>query len=121
MIPAVGKPGSVAALSLEGCYQHYLSLAGPSWRNSVDAALVFEIGAYRLGATPKRISCPTLVQIADLDRSAPPQAAARAAFKARAEVRHYPCDHWDVWPGRDWFATTLKHQIVFLTRVLDRT
>ena len=52
-----------------------------------------------------------LVQIADFDRSAPPQAAAKAAFKARAEVRHYPCDHFDVWPGKPWFDAAVDHQV----------
>ena len=118
MIPAVGRPGSVAALTVPGCYENYLALAGPSWRNSVDAALIFEVGRFRLGRTAQRLRCPVLVQIGDLDRSAPPRAAAKAAFRARAEVRHYPCDHWDVWPGRSWFEPTLAHQVAFLTRVL---
>jgi pimeloyl-ACP methyl ester carboxylesterase len=118
LIPATGPPGSVAALTLPGCYQHYLSLAGPSWRNSVDAAVIFEIGRYRPGRAARLVPGPVLVQIADLDRSAPPRAAARAAFRARAEVRHYPCDHWDVWPGRSWFEPALAHQLAFLTRVL---
>ena len=58
-----------------------------------------------------RIGCPVLVQIADFDRSAPPHAAAKAAFKARAEVRHYPCDHFDVWPGKPWFEPSVAHQV----------
>jgi uncharacterized protein len=118
MIPAVGKPGTVAALVLEGCYEHYTSLAGPTWVNSIDADVVLEVARHSLGGAAKQISCPTLVQIADLDRSAPPQAAAKAAFQARAMVRHYPCDHWDVWPGRGWFETTLAHQVAFLQRAL---
>ena len=65
-----------------------------------------------------QLRVPTLVQIADFDRSAPPQAAAKAAFKARAEVRHYPCDHFDVWPGKAWFDAASAHQVAFLTRVL---
>ena len=58
------------------------------------------------------------MQIADFDRSAPPHAAAKAAEAGRAEVRHYPCDHFDVWPGSDWFEPALAHQVVFLRRHL---
>ena len=58
------------------------------------------------------------MQIADFDRSAPPHAAAKAAFRGRAQVRHYPCDHFDVWPGKDWFDAALAHQVHFLTRTL---
>ena len=61
------------------------------------------------------------MQIADFDRSAPPQATAKAAFKGRAQVRHYPCDHFDVWPGDDQFDAVLAHQVAFLRRTLSPT
>ena len=118
MMPVVGRPGEVAALSLEGCYDDYLAIAGPTWRNEIDASVGFELGNLRPVRQADRISCPMLVQIADFDRSAPPYAAAKAAFKARAEVRHYPCDHFDVWPGKPWFSSAVDHQVAFLTRVL---
>ncbi|MDO1484951.1 alpha/beta hydrolase [Rhodococcus rhodochrous] len=117
-IPIVGPPGTVAALSLDGYHEDYLSLAGPTWRNEIDADVVLSLGTYRPARHASSVSCPVLVQIADFDRSAPPHAAARAAFRARAEVRHYPCDHFDVWPGKDWFDRAVEHQIHFLTRHL---
>ncbi|MFV9427266.1 alpha/beta hydrolase [Rhodococcus aetherivorans] len=117
-IPIVGPPGTVAALSLDGYHEDYLSLAGPTWRNEIDADVVLSLGTYRPARHASSVACPVLVQIADFDRSAPPHAAARAAFRARAEVRHYPCDHFDVWPGKDWFDRAVEHQIHFLTRHL---
>ncbi|MCR8693731.1 lysophospholipase [Rhodococcus pyridinivorans] len=117
-IPIVGPPGTVAALSLDGYREDYLSLAGPTWRNEIDADVVLSLGTYRPARHASSVACPVLVQIADFDRSAPPHAAARAAFRARAEVRHYPCDHFDVWPGKDWFDPAVEHQIHFLTRHL---
>lgn len=68
----------------------------------------------------KRIHCPMLVQVADHDRTAPPEAARRAAWLARADVRGYPCDHFDVYPGMPWFDTAVEHQILFLRRHLGR-
>ena len=121
MMPVVGRRGEVAALSLDGCYDDYLALAGPTWRNEIDASVGLELGNLRSGRHADRIGCPVLVQIADFDRSAPPQAAAKAAIKARAQVRHYPCDHFDVWPGKPWFDATIAHQVAFLTRVLTPT
>jgi uncharacterized protein len=118
MMPVVGRPGEVAALSLEGCYDDYLAIAGPTWRNEIDASVGFELGNLRPTRHADRIGCPLLMQIADFDRSAPPHAAAKAAFKARAEVRHYPCDHFDVWPGKPWFEPAVAHQVAFLSRVL---
>ena len=118
MMPVVGRPGEVAALSLDGCYDDYLAIAGPTWRNEIDASVGFELGNLRPIRHADRISSSVLVQIADFDRSAPPHAAAKAAFKARAEVRHYPCDHFDVWPGKPWFDAAVEHQVAFLSRVL---
>ena len=117
-MPLVGRPGDVAALSLEGHYEDYLALAGPTWRNEIDAAVGLELGRLRAGRAARHVSCPVLVQIADFDRSAPPHAALKAAVRARAQVRHYPCDHFDVWPGKRWFEPSVAHQARFLRRVL---
>jgi hypothetical protein len=43
---------------------------------------------------------------------------ARAAFAGRAQVRHYPCDRFDVWPGKEWHEPAVAHQVAFLRRVL---
>ena len=118
MMPIVARPGQVGALTLPGALEDYLSVAGPTWRNEIDASVGLELGNHRPGKQAKHVRAPMLVQIADLDRSAPPRAAAKAAFAGRAEVRHYPCDHFDVWPGKDWHAPAVRHQVAFLTRVL---
>jgi uncharacterized protein len=117
-IPLAARPGEVAALALPGVYEDYLSIAGPSWRNEVSARSFLEIGSYRPATLAKNVTAPLLVQIGDLDRSAPPHAAAKAAEQARAEVRRYPCDHFDVYPGKPWFDRALEHQIMFLRRHL---
>ncbi len=117
-IPIVGHPGETAALTLDGYFEDYTALAGPTWRNEIDAGVALELGTYRPGKDAAGLRCPLLVQIADFDRSAPPHAAAVAAARGRAEVRHYPCDHFDVWPGRDWFDAAVAHQISFLSRHL---
>lgn len=121
MMPLVARPGEVGALSLDGYYEDYLAIAGPTWRNEIDASLGSQLGAYRADKAASRISCPVLMQIADFDRGAPPQAAAKAAFKARAEVRHYPCDHFGVYAGQQFFEPVVKHQIAFLLRHLARS
>jgi pimeloyl-ACP methyl ester carboxylesterase len=118
MMPVVARPGELGALTLEGSYEDYLAIAGPTWRNEIDAGMGFELGNQRSAKVAHKVTSPVLVQIADFDRSAPPHAAAKAAFKARAEVRHYPCDHFDVWPGKSWFEAAAGHQVEFLTRHL---
>ena len=118
VIPVVARPGEAGALTLDGCYEDYLAIAGPTWVNEVDADVSFELGSRAAVKAAKELDHPVLVQIADFDRSAPPQAAAKAAFMARAEVRHYPCDHFDVSEGKEWFGPASAHQVSFLTRVL---
>ncbi|WP_442239889.1 alpha/beta hydrolase [Rhodococcus sp. TAF43] len=117
-IRLAGRPGEVAALALPGVYEDYLSIAGPTWRNEVSARSFLEIGSYRPIKDADKITAPLLVQIGDLDRSAPPHAAAKAAEQGRADVRHYPCDHFDVYPGKRWHDRALEHQILFLRRHL---
>ncbi|MFT3899726.1 MAG: alpha/beta fold hydrolase [Gordonia sp. (in: high G+C Gram-positive bacteria)] len=121
-VAIVGKPGELATLTAPGYYEAYTELAGPSWRNEIDATIGTEIATHRPGKYAKKITAPMLVQIADLDQGAPPQAAAKAAFNARAEVRHYPCDHFDVFQGvagNNWFDKCAQHQIEFLKRHVE--
>ncbi|MQY28787.1 alpha/beta hydrolase [Nocardia aurantia] len=121
MIPLVGRPGEDAALTAPGYYEDYLALAGPTWRNEVDAAVGLELGGFRADRHADRIQAAVLMQIADFDQAAPPHAAARAAFKARAEVRHYPCDHFGLFAGNPYFETAVRHQIRFLRRHVVET
>lgn len=121
MMPIVAEPGELGALTLPGYKADYSAIAGPTWENRVDAALGSEIGTYRADKRACDVTAPVLMQIADFDRSAPPQAAAEAAFAARAEVRHYPCDHFGIYHGQDWFDAACDHQVLFLTRHLRDT
>lgn len=118
LIPLVGRPGEPAALALEGWYESYRALAGPTWRNEIDASVLPQLAGYRPARAAAGLQLPVLVQIADFDRGAPPYAAAKAAFAARAEVRHYPCDHFGVWPGNPFFEPAVDHQLMFLRRHL---
>lgn len=119
MIPIVGHPGDLAALTADGYYEAHMAIAGPTWRNEIDATIGTQLAGYRPTTVAAQVSCPTLMQIADFDRSAPPYAAAKAGFKARAEVRHYPCDHFGVYQGQECFDSVVAHQISFLTRQLN--
>jgi len=117
MLPVVGEPGELAALNSEGAVAGMSATAGPSWRNEFAARLVLSVGGYRPGRSAKKVGCPALVQIADGDRSAPPACATQAATAMRARVHHYPCDHFDVYPGAPWHEHVLRDQIAFLRRI----
>jgi dienelactone hydrolase len=118
MMPVVARPGEVGAFTLPSAYEDYLAIAGPTWRNEIAADVTLELGTREPLKRAAELRCPVLVQIADFDLSAPPQAAAKAAFRARAEVRHYPCDHFDLFPGKAWHEPAVAHATRFLTRHL---
>lgn len=119
MMPLTAKPGEPGALALDGAYESYLSIAGPTWRNEVDSGVGMELARVRTAAAAKSLKCPVLVQIADFDRFVPADSVAKTAVQARAQVHHYACDHFDVWPGHDWFDTAVTDQVAFLRRTLS--
>jgi uncharacterized protein len=118
MMPVVAPPGERGAFTLPGAQEAYLSIAGPTWRNEVNASVTTELGTRLPLRKAADLTCPVLVQIPDFDRSAPPQASARAAVRARARVHHYPGDHFDVFPGFAWHDAVVEDQARFLTEVL---
>ena len=118
MMPVVGKPGQPGALTLPGAYEDFHSIAGPSWRNEIRADVGMELGTRAPAQAAEKIKVPLLVQIADFDQAAPPRAAELAAFAGRAEVRHYPGDHFDLFPGKPFHGPAVEHAVHFLQRHL---
>lgn len=118
MMPVVARPGQPGALTVPGAYEDYLAIAGPTWRNEIAADVTLELGTRAPLKAAAELRMPVLVQIADFDRSAPPHAAAKAAFAARAEVRHYPGDHFDLFPGKPCHDAATRHAVAFLARHL---
>ncbi|MFD2422638.1 alpha/beta hydrolase [Amycolatopsis pigmentata] len=117
--PLTGHPGDPGAVNAPGAFEGYTAIAGPTWENRYTMRNALSFARYHPGREAPKISCPVLVQIADLDQSAPPLVAAETAKKLRsAEVRHYPCDHFDVYPGREWHEQVVRHQVDFLSRRL---
>jgi len=119
LMPLVAHPGKPGALTLDGAYESYLSLAGPTWRNEVDTAIGLQIASIRTAQAAKALRCPLLVQIADFDRFVPADSVAKTAVLGRGEVHHYPCDHFDVWPVHEWFDKAAADQVAFLARALS--
>ena len=119
MLPVVGPPGTLAAMSTADAEPGYRAITGPTWRNEVAARFGLTAGLYRPGLKADRLPCPILVQIADRDAIAPPAAAQEAAWRAtgRAEVRTYPVGHFDVYLGKP-FERSVADQLHFLARHL---
>ncbi len=120
MLPVVGAPGTLAAMSTPDAEPGFRAIAGPSWRNEVPARIALSMGSYRPGLQAERLSCPILVQVGDRDAVVPVKAAQDAAFRAtgRAEVRTYPIGHFDACVGAA-FQHVVDDQLHFLRRHLD--
>ena len=69
MMPIVARPGEVGALALPGHYEAYLALAGPTWRNEIDASVGLELG----GAPPGQARQVAALPAARPDRRLRPQ------------------------------------------------
>lgn len=93
LMPLVSPVGEAGALELDGAYESYLALAGPTWRNEIDSSVGLEVVGVRTTTAAKRLRCPLLVQIADFDQYVPADAVAATARHGRVQVRHNPCDH----------------------------
>ena len=119
LLPVVGPPGTLAAMSTPDAEPGYRAITGPTWRNEFAARFGLTAALYRPGRKADRLPCPILVQIADRDSVAPPAAAQEAAWRAtgRAEVRTYPVGHFDVYTG-EAFERSVSDQLHFLRRHL---
>jgi dienelactone hydrolase len=118
LAPAVGPPGSAAAMTSPDAEPGFRAIAPPGWRNAFTPRVMLRIGFYRPGRKAARIGCPVLVCVCDDDAITPARPALRAAEAApRGEVRRYPIGHFDIYLG-EWFERTVADQTAFLARHL---
>jgi uncharacterized protein len=118
LMPLVSQRGDPGVFTLDGAYESYLAMAGPTWRNQVDSAVGLELSKVRTSGAAKKLRARLLMQIAEFDRYVPAHSIAQTALQGRGEVRRYPCDHFDTWPGGEWFDRVASDQVAFLSRVL---
>jgi pimeloyl-ACP methyl ester carboxylesterase len=115
MVPTVGLPGEVAAMTSEEAEPGMREIAGPTWRNEITARAAFAEWTNRAIGRMEKLRCPILVQIADRDSVAPPSAARAAAWRAKGyvQVHEYPCAHFDIYQG-EWRERAIHDQLRFL-------
>jgi len=119
-VPAVGPPGSVAAMTSPDADPGFHALVSPGsrWRNEVAARVVPQVLAWRPGRAAARVRCPLLVVVATRDAVTPPAPAERAALAApRGELVRIDAGHFDVYAG-EGFEHAVKAELGFLAHVL---
>eukprot|EP00163_Fabomonas_tropica_P010910 TRINITY_DN2123_c0_g1_i1.p1 TRINITY_DN2123_c0_g1~~TRINITY_DN2123_c0_g1_i1.p1 ORF type:complete len:305 (-),score=14.54 TRINITY_DN2123_c0_g1_i1:77-991(-) len=117
-IASAGRPGELGMMTADDCQDGYLPLLADNARNYVAAGVSYAIPLFRPTNVASKVACPALLLICDTDTVAPASAAVKAAEKMpRAEVRHYPVGHFDVYRGEP-LEQSIKDQIDFLGRHL---
>ncbi|WP_156525960.1 alpha/beta hydrolase [Mycobacterium adipatum] len=119
LVPAVGPPGSLAAMTAPDAEPGFRAIVGPEsrWRNEFAARLMLKFPFYRPGRKTARLSMPLLVCVCDEDTTAPPGSTVAAAQRAPlGELRHYPYGHFAIYLD----PQTRADQREFLDRALAR-
>lgn len=119
LVPIVGPPGSLAAMTSPDAEPGYRAVAPPDFDNRVCARVGLQVGLYRPGLRADELTCPILIQICEKDSVAPVSAAEDAARRAggQAEVKRYPVGHFDIYLGEP-FEQAVSDQVAFLLRHL---
>ncbi len=122
-LPAVGEPGELAMMSTPDAVPMAYRLAGDKADELmpelyVAARIALRVPYYSPGRTARKITAPTLVQIAKRDVVTPYEVAMKAAKKIpNAEILTYDCGHFE--PYLDpFFESVVGAQIEFLARTL---
>jgi len=124
LVPAVGPPGSLAAMTQPGSEAGYRSIVpgDAPWTNAVAARVLLRLTAYRPVRHAAEIACPLLVSVCEEDAVTPPGPARRVAERApRGELVCYAgAGHFDVYVG-ETFERAVADQIAFFTEHLLTT
>jgi uncharacterized protein len=117
LAPAVGEPGAYAAMTAPEAKPGFDALVGPNskWRNEFATRLMLRFGFYRPGRKASRLRMPLLMCVCDEDATTPVTPAVKAAGRApRADLRHYPYGHFDIYHDPQVKAD----QVAFLQRTV---
>ncbi|MGH3566961.1 MAG: alpha/beta hydrolase [Pseudonocardia sp.] len=119
LIPVVGPPGSLAAITAEGAESGYRMIMGPTFRNEMCARGALIIPLNRPVTAAARLRCPIFLVVAEDDNICPPAAVRAVAAKAGAgaEVLSLRSGHFDIYGG-EMFERSTAAQVDFLTRTL---
>jgi uncharacterized protein len=120
MVPLVGPPGSLAAMTSPDAEPGYRALfaSDGEFRNEVAARVFLRLTTYRPAVSAPQIACPWLVCVCEHDAVTPPAPAEKAAARApRGEVRRYDAQHFDIYVG-ETFEAAVADQAEFLRRHL---
>jgi dienelactone hydrolase len=119
-VAAAGYPGELAMMTSPDAAPMAIRLAGDRYEellpeNDVAARIALRVPFYSPGRRARKVTAPTLVQIAERDTVTPFKVALKAAESLpQGEVRTYDCQHFEPYL-EPYFDTVVADQITFLT------
>lgn len=122
-IPVVGNPSTFAVMNTPESQPGYTAIVPPqsTWKNECPARIMLALPFYRPIACARKVTCPSLIIVAENDSIIPPAPVAKTATRMRkAEVIQLPVGHFDVYTGEN-FELVIRKQIDFLKKCFTPT
>jgi hypothetical protein len=121
-IPIVGRPGTTALFADAEVWQSFEQMAREAhgtFVNEVCARITIRMDKYRPIRYASEVRCPVLLQVADEDVGLPSRIVEETEKRlgARAEVIHYPIDHFDIYRGAN-YEQAVTDQVAFFKKHL---
>lgn len=115
LIPIVGPPGSLAAITSADGESGYRTIMGPTFRNEMRARGILRILINRPVAVAARLRMPVFLAIAAKDTIAPVSAVEKVARKIAGpvHVERFDVGHFDIYTG-EVFEKSVAAQVEFL-------
>jgi pimeloyl-ACP methyl ester carboxylesterase len=120
LVPIVGLPGTLAAMTSEESYPGYTALIpkDSTWRNAMPARIFLTVTAYNPMARARRIKSPTLLVGARYDSLVPIKAVRKTARRiANCRFVELECNHFEPYVG-EWFERNVSVETEFLRETL---
>jgi fermentation-respiration switch protein FrsA (DUF1100 family) len=118
-VPIVGKPGTIALMNTPGTWDAFRTLVTGTYVNEACARILIRGDKYGPMKYARDVHCPVLLQICDHDSLVPvgPVLETARILQDRAEVRHYPLGHFDIYTGTG-FEQGVRDQLAFFEKHL---
>lgn len=117
LIPIVGPPGSLGAITSPGAEVGYTHIMGPTFRNEMCARGILPILINRPVAAAAKVQAPALLVLAKDDNVAPPNAVRKVAKKLpKATVLTLDVGHFDIYVGEP-FERSVAEQVAFIEKL----
>lgn len=115
LIPIVGPPRSIAAISSHDGEAGYRTIMGPTFRNEMRARGILPILVNRPVTQAKKLRMPVFLVVAAQDTIAPVSAVERVGRKVSGPVtvKRFDVGHFDIYAGEP-FVNSVAAQVEFV-------